>query len=65
MTQVIVLNGGSSSGNSGIVRCLQHVLPRPWISMAIDDLINQLPSSMLGSGGGIAFGEQGEAATRR
>jgi chloramphenicol 3-O-phosphotransferase len=26
-TQVIVLNGGSSSGKSGIARCLQAILP--------------------------------------
>ena len=26
-TQVIVLNGGSSSGKSGVARCLQAVLP--------------------------------------
>ncbi|HXL16315.1 MAG TPA: hypothetical protein VN961_02215 [Streptosporangiaceae bacterium] len=29
-TQVIVLNGGSSSGRSGIAPCLQAVLPDPW-----------------------------------
>jgi chloramphenicol 3-O phosphotransferase len=29
-TQLIVLNGGSSSGKSGIVRCLQAMLPDPW-----------------------------------
>jgi len=29
-TQVIILDGGSSSGKSGIVRCLQAVLPDPW-----------------------------------
>jgi chloramphenicol 3-O phosphotransferase len=29
-TQVIVLNGGSSSGKSGIARCLQAILPDPW-----------------------------------
>jgi chloramphenicol 3-O phosphotransferase len=31
VTQVIVLNGGSSSGKTGIARCLQAILPRPWI----------------------------------
>lgn len=30
MTEMTVLNGGSSSGKSGIVRCLQAVLPNPW-----------------------------------
>ncbi|WP_366942366.1 hypothetical protein [Amycolatopsis sp.] len=29
MTEMIVLNGGSSSGKSGIARCLQAVLPDP------------------------------------
>ncbi|WDT91367.1 chloramphenicol phosphotransferase [Streptomyces sp. SCSIO-PteL053] len=32
--QVIVLNGGSSSGKSGIVRCLQAELPTPWLAAA-------------------------------
>ena len=60
MTQVIVLNGGSSSGKTGIARCLQTVLPGSWLSIGIDDLIAALPPVMLDSGHGIAFGEQGE-----
>jgi chloramphenicol 3-O phosphotransferase len=28
---MIILNGGSSSGKSGITRCLQAVLPDPWL----------------------------------
>src|SRR4029079_8988236 len=32
VTQVIVLNGGSSSGKSGIARCLQAILPDPWLA---------------------------------
>ena len=59
-TQVIVLNGGSSSGKSGIVRCLQRLLPEPWIRLGVDDLIDRLPPSLTGSGSGIAFGPQGE-----
>ncbi|MGW1926913.1 phosphotransferase-like protein, partial [Streptomyces massasporeus] len=31
-TQMIILNGGSSAGKSGIVRCLQAVLPDPWLA---------------------------------
>ena len=42
-TQVIVLNGGSSSGKSGIVRCLQAVLPDPWLAFAIDTFVDSLP----------------------
>ncbi|MFF4499702.1 chloramphenicol phosphotransferase CPT [Streptomyces sp. NPDC001401] len=45
-TQVIVLNGGSSSGKSGIVRCLQAVLPEPWLAFAIDTFVESMPASM-------------------
>lgn len=59
-TQVIVLNGGSSSGKSGISRCLKHILRKPWINLGVDDLIDRLPPSMMDSGAGVAFGRQGE-----
>jgi chloramphenicol 3-O phosphotransferase len=59
-TQVIVLNGGSSSGKSGISRCLKAILPDPWISLGVDDLIEQLPPSLQDSGPGVAFGQHGE-----
>jgi len=62
MTQVIVLNGGSSSGKTGIARCLQAILPRPWLRLGVDDLVAALPPSVLGSASGIAFGEQGEVS---
>ncbi|MFJ1969552.1 chloramphenicol phosphotransferase CPT [Streptomyces sp. NPDC087903] len=52
-TQVIVLNGGSSSGKSGIVRCLQAVLPDPWLAYGIDSLIEAMPASLQTAGGGI------------
>jgi chloramphenicol 3-O phosphotransferase len=61
-TQVIVLNGGSSSGKTGIARCLQAILPRPWIRIGVDDLLDALPPSLMDSGSGIAFGQQGEVA---
>ncbi len=32
-TDVIVLNGGSSSGKSGIARCLQAILPGSWLTI--------------------------------
>ncbi|MGH3152740.1 MAG: phosphotransferase-like protein [Streptosporangiaceae bacterium] len=35
--QVIVLNGGSSSGKTVIARCLQAILPRPWLRLSVDD----------------------------
>ncbi|MFB6817802.1 chloramphenicol phosphotransferase CPT [Streptomyces sp. NPDC056347] len=59
-TRVIVLNGGSSSGKSGIARCLKAILPDPWISLGVDDLIDRLPPSLLESGSGIGIGAQGE-----
>ncbi len=58
-TQVIVLNGGSSSGKTGVARCLKAILPRPWISLGIDDLLQALPPSLMGGGTGIEFGPQG------
>jgi chloramphenicol 3-O phosphotransferase len=42
-TQVIVLNGGSSSGKSGIARCLQAILPDPWLALGTDTLIQVMP----------------------
>ncbi|WP_406101376.1 chloramphenicol phosphotransferase CPT [Streptomyces sp. NBC_01003] len=58
-TQVIVLNGGSSSGKSGIVRCLQAVLPDPWLAFGIDRLIEAMPASMKASGEGIEIASAG------
>jgi len=60
MTQVIVLNGGSSSGKTGIARCLQAILPQPWIRLGVDGLVDALPPSLTGAGAGIGFGPQGE-----
>jgi chloramphenicol 3-O phosphotransferase len=59
VTQVIVLNGGSSSGKSGIVRCLQAVLPDPWLTFGADSLIEAMPASMEGTPGGIEITEDG------
>lgn len=58
--QVIVLNGGSSSGKSGIARCLQAILPEPWLSLSVDDLLDAMPPSLMDSGTGVTFGPQGE-----
>lgn len=59
-THIIVLNGGSSSGKTEIARCLQAILPRPWLRLSVDDLVDALPPALLDSGAGIAFGSQGE-----
>lgn len=57
MTQVIILNGGSSSGKSGIARCLQAVLPDPWLSLSVDTFVDAMPRD---TPGGIEFGPDGE-----
>ncbi|MEV4620228.1 chloramphenicol phosphotransferase CPT [Asanoa sp. NPDC049573] len=43
--QVIVLNGGSSSGKSGIARCLQAVLPESWLALGTDAFVEMLPAT--------------------
>jgi chloramphenicol 3-O phosphotransferase len=57
--QVIVLNGGSSSGKSGIVRCLQAVLPGTWLALGVDAFVDALPAKMRGSDEGITFAADG------
>lgn len=57
--QVIVLNGGSSSGKSGIVRCLQAVLPDPWLAFGVDSLIVAMPVSLQTTDAGIEVAPDG------
>ncbi|MFB7254496.1 chloramphenicol phosphotransferase CPT [Streptomyces nojiriensis] len=59
MTQVIILNGGSSSGKSGIVRCLQAVLPDPWLSFGCDAFVDALPAAMQTAQEGIEIAADG------
>lgn len=47
-TDVIVLNGGSSSGKSSIARRLQELLEQPWITLGGDDLLAALAPSLVG-----------------
>lgn len=61
--QVIILNGGSSAGKSGIARCLQSVLPEPWLTFGVDTLIAAMPAALRASDAGIAFGPDGEVTT--
>jgi chloramphenicol 3-O phosphotransferase len=55
--RLIIINGGSSSGKTGIVRCLQAVLPDPWLGFSVDDFVDALPAVMEG---GIDIGPDGE-----
>lgn len=54
-----MLNGGSSSGKSGIVRCLQAVLPDPWLAFGVDSFVAALPARMQGADEGIMFAPDG------
>ena len=56
---MIVLNGGSSSGKSGIARCLQAILPEPWLALGVDTLIRAMPVSPRRSVVGIDFAPDG------
>ncbi len=61
-TQVIILNGGSSSGKSGIVRCLQAVLPHPWLAFGVDSFVDAMPARMRASDEGITFAPDGRVS---
>ena len=54
-----MLNGGSSSGKSGIVRCLQAVLRDPWLAAAVDSLVEAMPPALQASAAGIDFAADG------
>lgn len=56
---MIILNGGSSSGKSGIVRCLQAVLPDPWLAFGCDSFVDAMPARMRTSNEGIVFAADG------
>ena len=59
---MIILNGGSSSGKSGIVRCLQAVLPDPWLAFGCDSFVDAMPAKMQASDEGIVFAADGEVS---
>ncbi|WP_223837507.1 chloramphenicol phosphotransferase CPT [Streptomyces venezuelae] len=58
-TQMIILNGGSSSGKSGIVRCLQAVLIDPWLAFGCDSFVDAMPARMQASDEGITVAADG------
>ncbi|TMU85822.1 chloramphenicol phosphotransferase CPT [Bacillus sp. BHET2] len=59
MTNIIILNGGSSSGKTTLVRCLQNSLPESWLRLGIDDLIEAMPVAMFKKESGITLDEDG------
>ena|GEM_PF-519407 len=64
-TQVIVLNGASSSGKTSIARCLQSMLTTPWLHLGIDDLIRALPDKGIEDGSLLSISEAGQVEVGR
>lgn len=60
--RLIILNGGSSSGKTAIVRALQEVLEDPWLGFSVDDFVDALPAKLEGSPDGIVIGPDGEVS---
>jgi len=56
----MVINGGSSSGKSGLIRCLQAVLDEPWLAYGADSFVESMPAAMQASDQGIEIGPNGE-----
>ena len=59
-TQVIVLNGASSSGKTTVARSLQATLTTPWLLLGIDDLIRAMPNTGIEDGSLLHIGETGQ-----
>ncbi|MCC5801253.1 MULTISPECIES: chloramphenicol phosphotransferase CPT family protein [Rossellomorea] len=59
MTNIIILNGGSSSGKTTLARYLQNSLTEPWLRFGIDDLIKSMPEAMLKKDSGLTFNGDG------
>jgi chloramphenicol 3-O phosphotransferase len=57
--RLIVLNGASSSGKSGLARCLQAVLPQPWFTFGTDSMIEAMPAALSTSSEGIEIAADG------
>jgi len=62
---VVVVNGGSSSGKTTIVRHMQGLLVEPWLAASIDGFVDSLPPALQAStagfdvsaGGAVVVGE--------
>jgi len=60
--QVLVLNGGSSSGKTTLARSLQDVLDGYWLRLGVDTLIDAAPPRLLGPDG-LEMAEDGTVST--
>ncbi|CAN7289648.1 chloramphenicol phosphotransferase CPT family protein [Rossellomorea sp. LjRoot5] len=62
MTNIIILNGGSSSGKTTLAKRLQNSFSEPWLRFSIDDLIESMPDAMLKKDSGIKLNEDGSVS---
>jgi chloramphenicol 3-O phosphotransferase len=62
--RLMIINGGSSSGKTGIVRCLQAALDEPWLAFGIDSLVDAMPAALQASDAGIDFAPDGVVVVR-
>lgn len=58
-TDVVVLNGGSSSGTTTVGRALQGMLDDAWLLLGVDDLVDALPQHGPGAAATITFPPDG------
>jgi chloramphenicol 3-O phosphotransferase len=56
---VIVVNGGSSSGKTSIVRHLRGFLVEPWLAASIDGFVDSLPAALQDSAAGFGVTAEG------
>ena len=61
---VIVVNGGSSSGKTSIVRQVQGTLVEPWLAASIDDFVDSLPPALQDSAEGFDVAAGGAVVVR-
>jgi chloramphenicol 3-O phosphotransferase len=57
---VIIVNGGSSSGKTSIVRQLQDMLMEPWLAVSVDDFVNCLPPRLQHDTDGFDVADDGQ-----
>ncbi len=63
LPQVVVLNGGSSSGKSSVAATLVNLLPGTWLRLSVDTLIDALPPSFDQVEGGLVLRPDGTVET--
>ncbi|GCD18507.1 chloramphenicol phosphotransferase CPT family protein [Cellulomonas algicola] len=56
---VVVVNGGSSSGKSSLCRALQEELPGLWLTFGVDSFVDALPGAGDSPRADITFGADG------